>query len=80
MNNSLLTVKEVADLVKISTSTVYCLCKKGIPHTQKTCGIRIHQEALDKWIGQDERIYILTRNILRKTLTNLPLIDIDKAK
>ncbi len=80
MNNSLLTVKDVADRLKISTSTVYRVCKRGLPHIHKTFGIRIQVKALDEWIDQGKSIHVLTQNILRNVLTNMPPIGIDKAK
>lgn len=80
MNNSLLTVKDVAAQLKISPSTVYRLCKRGLPHIHKTFGIRIQEAALDKWTNQDKSIQILAENILQNALTNLPPIDIDKTK
>jgi len=80
MNNSLLTVKDVASRLKISTSTVYRVCKRGLPHTRKTFGIRIREEDLDKWIHQDKRTFGLAENILHNALTIMPPSDIDKAK
>ncbi len=80
MNNSLLTVKEVAAQLKISTSTVYRLCKRGLPHIHKTFGIRIQEEALDRWTDQDQSIQVLSEKILQNALTKIPPVDIDKAK
>ena len=80
MNNSLLTVKEVATQLKISTSTVYRLCKRGLPHIHKTFGIRIQERALEKWTDQDKNIHLLAEKILQNALTNIPPSDIDKAK
>lgn len=78
--NQLLTVKEVADRLKISPATVYRLCKRGLPHIHKTFGIRIQEGALNEWIDQGKNIQLLAENILQNALTNIPPIDIDKVK
>ena len=80
MSNSLLTVKDVAERLKISTSTVYRLCKRGLPHIHKTFGIRVQERELDKWTNQDRSIHILAENILQNALTKIPPIDIDRTK
>ncbi len=78
--NQLLTAQEVAERLKISTSTVYRLCKQGLPHIKKSYGIRIREEDLNKWIEQDRKVLTIAEGILKNALTNSPPADIDKPK
>jgi len=79
--DKLLTVREVAELIKISRFTLYRYCEQNaIPHIKKSFGLRFRQEDLEKWLEEDKRKAALADNILRNVLTNLPPLVIDKAK
>ncbi len=50
----LLTVREVADALRVSTMTVYRLIKAGdLPCTRVGKGYRIRAEDLDRFLGHD---------------------------
>jgi excisionase family DNA binding protein len=78
--DKLLTVREAAHSLKVSESTVYRLCTRGLPHIKKSFGLRFRQIDLEKWLEQDKRKAFLTDNILKNALTNSPPVVIDKAK
>jgi len=54
--NSLLTVKEAAEMLKVSVSTIYRYCEQGVlPHIKKGFGLRFKFRDLEKWIDLDSR-------------------------
>jgi excisionase family DNA binding protein len=51
----LLTVREVAKALNVSTSTVYKLCEEGkLPHVRVSNAIRVHPAALAGWSGEQK--------------------------
>jgi len=78
--DNLITVREAAHSLKVSESTVYRLCARGLPHIKKSFGLRFREIDLEKWLEEDKRKATLVDNILRNALTNLPPLAIDKAK
>jgi len=77
--DKLLTVKETAELIKVSRSSIYRHCIRGLPHIKKSFGIRIKHHDLEKWLEQDKRKIVLADNILKNVLTNSPPIAMDNA-
>jgi len=78
---SLLTVREAADLMRISESTLYRYCtKKLLPNFKKSFGIRIRHSDLKAWLEKDKKKAALDDVIIKNALTTLPSIANDKAK
>ncbi len=47
-----LTVREVAKLLNVATSTVYKLCAEGkLAHVRVSNAIRVHPSAVDAWLA-----------------------------
>ena len=78
--DKLITVREAAHSLRVSESTVYRLCARGLPHIKKSFGLRFRQKDLEKWLEGDKRNVLLAKNILKKALTNPVPVDIDVAK
>ena len=78
--DKLITVREAAHSLKVSESTVYRQCARGLPHIKKSFGLRFRQIDLEKWLEQDKRKSVLADNILKNALTCPPIVDIDVAK
>ena len=70
----LLTVKEAADSLRFSTSTIYRYVRKGIiPYTRKGRRILFEHKELEQWIEKD-------RHVPNIDLTNLVPVVIDKLE
>ena len=78
--DKLLTVQETAELIRVSRSTIYRLCVRGLPHIKKSFGLRFRKEDIDSWLEKDKRKHILIDNILKNALTNFSPLVIDRAK
>lgn len=77
----LLTVREAAELMKISRSSLYRYCERNIiPHIKKSFGLRFRREELEEWLEQDKREATLSENILKNALTNSTPVVIDRVK
>jgi excisionase family DNA binding protein len=49
--DDVLTVREVATLLKVSTATVYAMVERGeLAHFRVTNAIRVHRSALERFI------------------------------
>jgi excisionase family DNA binding protein len=80
-NVGLLTVKETAQLLRISRSTVYRYCRRGLlPHYKKSYGLRFRAEDLEKWLEQGKRKALFLDNVLKNVLTIPPLVGIEELK
>jgi len=74
--DSLLTVRETADFLKISVGTIYRLTERGLlPRIKKSFGIRINREDLEEWLEQDK-----SHDVLKNPLTSPSQIHIDKIE
>jgi excisionase family DNA binding protein len=52
----MLTVREVAERLRVSSSTVYGLCERGeLPHLRVSNAIRIRPEDLDEFLARWRR-------------------------
>jgi len=79
--SEIFTVKQLSSFLKTSPSTIYRYSNRGLlPHHKTRFGLRFRQEDIEKWLDQDKYQPILTDNILKNALTNLPSLAIDKAK
>lgn len=80
-NGGLLTVKETAQLLRVSKTTIYRYSRKRLlPHYKKSYGLRFRAEDLEKWLEQGKREAFLAEKILKSSLTNPAPVYIDKAK
>ncbi|SDC05772.1 helix-turn-helix domain-containing protein [Shouchella lonarensis] len=53
MQKITLTVKEVAELLGVSTATIYTLVREGqIPHSRIRAKIIFHKESVEAWVKQ----------------------------
>ncbi len=68
----LITVREAATNLKVSESTIYRLCARGLPHIKKSFGLRFLQEDLEKWLEEDKRKGIPLAFISQDKLTIPP--------
>ena len=81
MSDSLLTVKETAEYLGLSTITVYRYAEKSeLPYIRKRFGLRFRKDDLDDWLNKDKRKAVSFTPIFPESLTSLPPIVIDKAK
>lgn len=79
--NSLLTVKEAAEMLKVSESTIYRYCEKGqIPFIKKRFGLRFNPDELRSWVDQETHHMVSIRKFMKNALTIVPPIAIDKSK
>ncbi|MFJ7753189.1 helix-turn-helix domain-containing protein [Peribacillus muralis] len=54
MNKITLTVKEAAELIGVSTNSVYTMVRENqIPHTRVRSKIIFHKEMLESWLKGD---------------------------
>lgn len=52
MQKIVLTVKEVAELLDVSTTTIYTMVRHGeIPHTRIRSKIVFHRETIERWVA-----------------------------
>lgn len=66
-----LNVKEAASFLKVSRSTIYRYCRKGLlPHYKKKYGLRFREKELEEWLKQG----------VRNVLTNPVSVDIERLK
>ncbi len=80
-NVGLLTVKETAQLLRVSRSTIYRYSRKGLlPHYKKSYGLRFRAEDLEKWLEQGKREALFLDNVLKNVLTIPPLVGIEELK
>lgn len=82
---SLFTVREASTLLKISPSSIYRYCERGlIPHIKKCFGLRFRREDLEKWMEGGKREARLSECILKagwkNDLTNWEAAVNDKVK
>lgn len=58
MKSTVLTVKEVAELLRASTGTIYTMCREEqIPHFRVRGNILFHRETIEAWMtGQLEAV------------------------
>lgn len=81
VGSPLLTLKEACSFLKISPSTLYRYCSRGlIPHIRKSFGLRFCTEDLEEWILHGKREAKLAEEILKNALTKPSSIAIDKTK
>jgi len=79
--DKILSVRETAEYLGVSTSTIYRYAKKNeIPYIKKKFGLRFRQSEIEKWIDQDKRKTSISNKILIQALTNPFASNIDKAK
>jgi excisionase family DNA binding protein len=53
---SVLTIDELAEYLKISKSTLYKLAKEGkLPGQKVGRHWRFHRDVIDRWLGQDKK-------------------------
>ena len=79
--NPLLTIKDAAEMLKVSESTIYRYCGQGrIPFIRKRFGIRFKLDALRSWIELDSNNMFFDRRFLINSLTSLPPFDKYESK
>ena len=80
-NGGLLTVKETAQLLRVSRSTIYRYSRKGLlPHYKKSYGLRFRAEDLEKWLEQGKREALFLDNVLKNVLTIPSPVGIEELK
>jgi len=77
LSDSLMTVKDTADYLRVSTSTVYRYVE-GLPYYKMKLGLRFRKEDVDVWLEKDKRKAITIPCLPTKQLTNLDTIVINK--
>jgi excisionase family DNA binding protein len=81
LNDSLWTVKESAEYLGISSSTVYRYTTRNVlPHIRKGFGLRFRKSDLDDWLEKDWHVDLSLPRPSQAHLTLLPPIDIDISK
>lgn len=52
MTNQVLTVKEVAEILRASTTTIYTMVREGeLPHFRVRGNIMFHRQTLEDWMS-----------------------------
>ena len=75
-----LTINDVRELKKVSSSTIRRWCKSGLPHYKIGNTIRITSDDLKNFLGHFRREYALSEKFLINALTSLSPFDNYKAK
>jgi len=67
LSDSLMTVKDTADYLRVSTSTVYRYAERNeLPYYKMKLGLRFRKEDVDVWLEKDKRKAITIPCLPRK--------------
>jgi len=81
LTDCLLTVKQTAEYLCVSSSTVYRYVKKNeLVHYRKKFGLRFRRLDLDEWLERDRHKTFSIDSIFHESLTIVPPIVIDMTK